>query len=266
MFHPISLPRHSPWSSQVLVIRALFTREIATRFGQYRLGFVWMLLEPVLSVLVIGVLLGPLSGRAVPDIPFAFFVLNGKLLLNLFTGPIGTSMSALKSNKGLLIYPNVRPLDPFLARYFYELLTTLFSFAVFTGIGMWMGIEISLGRLEVLAACYLLTWLMGCGLGLIFAVAAAYYKEVEKIIDVLLAPMVFISAVMFPLAALPQSLQRTLLWNPLVHPIEQARKALFPFYHAGDTGLYYPFTVAVVTLGIGLALFHSSRDFMTQQQ
>lgn len=265
MFHPISLPRHSPWSSQVLVIRALFTREIATRFGQYRLGFVWMLVEPLLSVLVIGVLLGPLGGRAVPDIPFAFFVLNGKLLLNLFTGPIDSSMSALKANKGLLIYPNVRPLDPFLARYFYELLTTFFSFTVFTIVGVWLGIRISLGQLEVLAACYLLTWLMGCGLGLICAVAAAHYKEVEKIVDVILAPMVFVSAVMFPTAALPQSLQRLLLWNPLVHPIEQARQALFPFYHAGETGLFYPFAVAVVVLGIGLVLFHNNRDLLTQQ-
>jgi capsular polysaccharide transport system permease protein len=266
MFHPISLPRHSPWSSQVLVIRALFKREIATRFGEYQLGFVWMLIEPLLSVLVIGVLLGSLAGHTVPDIPFPFFVLHGKLLLNLFTGPMDTSMSALRANKGLLIYPSVRPLDPFLARYFYELLTTLFSFAVFTGVGMWMGIEISLGQLHVLAACYLLTWMMGCGMGLIFAVAAAHYKELEKVIDVVLAPLVFVSAVMFPVFALPTSLQQILLWNPLVHPIEQARKALFPFYHASDTGLFYPFAVAVITLGIGLMLFHSNRNFLTQQQ
>lgn len=265
MFNPISLPRHSPWSSQVLVIRALFNREIATRFGQYRLGFVWMLLEPLLSVLVIGVLLGSLSGQSVPNIPFAFFILNGKLLLNLFTGPIDTSMSALKANKGLLIYPNVRPLDPFLARYFYELLTTLFSFIVFNIVGIWLGIEISLGQLPMLAGCYLLTWLMGCGIGLMCAVAAAHYKELEKVIDVILAPLIFVSAVMFPIAALPESLQRILLWNPLIHPIEQARKALFPFYHAGDTALYYPFTVSVITLSVGLVLFHSNRDFMTQQ-
>ena len=174
-------------------------------------------------------------------------------------------MSALKANKGLLIYPNVRPLDPLLARFFYELLTTLFSFVVFTIVGMWMGIKISLGQLDVLANCYLLTWLMGCGLGLICAVAAAHYKETEKIIDVILAPLVFISAVMFPIAALPTSLQRMLLWNPLIHPIEQARKALFPFYHAGETGLFYPFSVAVITLGIGLVLFHNNRDFMTKQ-
>ena len=265
MFHPITLPRRSPWRSQILVIQALFRREIATRFGEYHLGFVWMLLEPLLSVLVIGVLLGSITGRGVTDIPFAFFVLNGKLLLNLFTGPIESSMSALKANKGLLIYPNVRPLDPLLARFFYELLTTLFSFMVFTIVGMWMGIKISLGQLEVLANCYLLTWLMGCGLGLICAVATAHYKEMQKIVDVILAPLVFISAVMFPISALPTSLQRMLLWNPLIHPIEQARKALFPFYHAGETELFYPFSVAVITLGIGLVLFHNNRDFMTQQ-
>ena len=251
--------------SQVLVIRALFSREIATRFGQYRLGFVWMLLEPLLSVLMIGLLLGSLAGHAVPDIPYPFFILQGKLLLNLFTGPIQSSISALKANKGLLIYPNVRPLDPFLARFFYELLTTLFSFTIFTLISMWLGVVVSLGQLDLLAACYLITWLMGCGLGLIFAVAAAYYKEMEKIMDVVLSPLVFISAVMFPIAALPRSVQEWLLYNPLVHTIEQSRKALFPFYHAGETGLFLPFTVAVVTLGLGLMLFHNSRDYMTRQ-
>jgi capsular polysaccharide transport system permease protein len=265
MFRPIPLPKHSPLASQILVTRALFQREIITRFGQYRLGFIWMLVEPLLSVLVIGVLLGPIFGRTCTDMPFAFFVLNGKLLLNLFTGPINCGAAALTANVGLLIYPNVRPLDPFLARYFYELLTTFFAFTVFTLVGMWMGIDISLSQLHTLAACYLLTWLMGCGIGLMIAVASAHYKELEKVTDVILAPLIFVSAVMFPITSLPANFQKFVLYNPLVHPIEQARKALFPFYHAGDTGLYYPFTVAVVTLGIGLVLFHANRDFMTRQ-
>src|SRR6478672_9017278 len=127
MSTPIPIPRHSPWTSQVLVIRALFQREVTTRFGEYQLGFIWMLLEPLLSVIVIGLLLGSLAGRAVPEIPYPFFVLNGKLLLNLFTGPLNSSINATKANKGLLIYPNVRALDPFIARFVYELLTTLFS-------------------------------------------------------------------------------------------------------------------------------------------
>lgn len=265
MFRPIPLPKHSPLASQILVIRALFQREITTRFGQYRLGFIWMLMEPLLSVLVIGVVLGPVMGSSMTEMPFAFFVLNGKLLLNLFTGPIDSGMQALKSNKGLLIYPNVRPLDPFLARYFYELITTLFAFVVFTLVAMLLGVQISLSHFHTLAGCYLITWLMGCGIGLIIAVASAHYNELEKVVDVITAPLIFISAVMFSISHIPPLYQKYLLWNPLVHPIEQARKALFPFYHAGDTGLYYPFVVAIVTLSLGLVLFHANRDFMTQQ-
>lgn len=265
MFNPISLPRRSAWASQVLVIKALFNREVTTRFGEYQLGFIWMLVEPLISVLVIGFLVGSFGGRAVPEIPYPFFVLNGKLLVNLFTGSLGSSINAIKSNKGLLIYPNVRALDPFIARFFYELMTTLFSFVVFCLIGMWIGIKVSLGNLDTLAACYLITWLMGCGIGLILAVASAHYKEVEKLVEIILSPLVFISAVMFPTAALPTHLQNILLLNPLVHVVELSRKALFPFYNAADTSLFFPFSVAVVVLAFGLMLFNSNRNFLSQQ-
>lgn len=265
MIQPIPLPSHSPWASQILVIRALFQRELTTRFGEYKLGFLWMLLEPILSVIIIGLILGSLGGRAVPEIPYAFFVLNGKLLLNLFTGPIYSSMGALKSNQGLLVYPNVRALDTFLARFVYELLTTLFSFTLFCITGMWIGIEVSLGFLDTLAACYLITWLMGCGFGLIFAVLAAHYKEVEKIVDVILSPMMFISAVMFPISALPTSIQKMLLYNPLVHPIEISRNALFPHYHAEGANLFFPFALAIIVVALGLTLFQGNRTIMSEQ-
>ncbi|MES2438357.1 MAG: ABC transporter permease [Verrucomicrobiota bacterium] len=265
MSTPIPLPKRSAWASQVLVIKALFKREITTRFGEYQLGFFWMLLEPLLSVLVIGFLVGSFGGRAVPEIPYPFFVLNGKLLLNLFTGPLSSSMNAMKANRGLMIYPNVRALDPFIARFVYELITTLFSFTIFCVVGMWMGIQVSLGSLDNLAACYLITWLMGCGLGLILAVASAHYKEVEKIVDVILSPLMFVSAVMFPISALPTSLQNILLFNPLVHVIELSRKALFPFYYAEGADLFFPFAVAIVVVALGLMLFHSNRNFLSQQ-
>lgn len=265
MFKPISLPRRSAWTSQVLVIKALFNREVTTRFGEYQLGFIWMLLEPLLSVLVIGLLMGSFGGRAIPEIPYPFFVLNGKLLLNLFEGPLGSSINAMKANKGLLIYPNVRALDPFIARFVYELVTTLFSFTVFCVFGMWVGVNVSLANLDILAACYLITWLMGCGLGLILTVATAHYKETEKIVGIILSPLMFVSAVMLPTSALPTSLQNILLFNPLVHVVELSRKSLFPFYNASETNLFYPFSVAVVFLAVGLLLFNSNRNFLSQQ-
>lgn len=265
MAQPIPIPKRSPWVSQCLVIRALLKREVATRFGEYRLGFFWMLLEPLLSVIVIGLIIGSIAGRTVPEIPYAYFLLNGRLLIKLFTGPMRAGINAIGSNQGLIVYPTVKPLDIFIARYLYELLTTLFSFSLFCLIGMWLGMEVSLANLDVLLACLLITWLLGCGLGLIFGVAAAYVNEVEKVVTVLQAPLMFISAVLFPISAMPTATQKILLMNPLVHTIELSRKAMFPFYHAEGANLTYPFIVMIIVLGLGLVLFQGNVKYMSQR-
>lgn len=262
---PIPIPKRSPWLSQISVISALLNREITTRFGEYRLGFVWMLVEPLMSVIVIGILIGSVVGRTVPEIPYAYFLLNGRLLLKLLTGPMGSGINAVGSNQGLLVYPTVKPLDTFIARFIYELITTIFSFTLFCVIGMWLGIKISLADLDILGACLLITWLIGCGLGLIFGVATAYVKEVEKVVSVLQSPLMFVSAVLVPISAMPTYAQKLLLLNPLVHTIEESRKALFPYYHAEGANLTYPSIVMIVVLGIGLILFKGNLKYMSQR-
>ena len=265
MYTPIPIPKHSPWVTQVLVIKALLRREMSTRFGEYRLGFFWMLFEPLLGVLVIGVLIGSLAQRAVPEIPYPFFLLNGMLLSKLLTGSMNTGINAIGANQGLLVYPAVRPLDTFMARFLFELFTTMFSYALFCVLGMFFGVFVSLGHLEIIFACHLLTWFTGCGLGLIFGVASAHYSEVDKIVMVLQRPLIFVSAVLFPIASTTGAVQEKLLFNPLVHTIELSRKALFPYYNAGGTTLSYPALVAIVALAVGLTLFHGHRNFLSQR-
>lgn len=262
---PIPIPKRSPWASQMSVLGALLNREIATRFGEYSLGFFWMLIEPLLGVIVVGMVIGSIVGRTVPEIPYPFFLLNGYLLLKLFSGPMNSGVNAVGANQGLLVYPNVRPLDTFIARFLYELLTTVFSFMLFCVVAMWMGLEISLLSLDMLLFCYLLTWFTGCGLGLIFGVAAAHFKEVEKFVMILQRPLLFISAVIIPTSAVPADAQRYLLFNPLVHTIELSRKSLFPHYHAEGSTLFYPTVFAVVVLSVGLMLFHGNRNFLSQR-
>lgn len=261
---PIPIPRRSPWVSQVLVISALLKREVSTRFGEYRLGFFWMLIEPLLGVVIIGMLIGSIAGRTVPEIPYPFFLLNGMLLMKLLSGPMNTGINAVGANQGLLVYPTVRPLDTFLARFLFQLVTTTFSFLLFCAIALWWGIELSFANLDVLLACYMITWLIGCGLGLIFGVLAAHYKEAEKLVNIVQRPLMFVSAVLHPISAVPESVQNALLFNPLVHTIELARNALFPFYPTGGSNLAYPTAFAIIVLSVGLTLFHGNRNYLSK--
>lgn len=262
---PVLVPEHSPWASQRLVLWALVRREAVTRFGKYKMGAMWMLLEPLIAVIVLGLIFAPFIGRTAPDMPYPFFLLTGFVLLKNFKGTMTAGIGAVSGNSGLLIFPKVRPLDLLLARFLFEIGTSMISFILFCVIGMWMGVQLSLGYLQILLATFLITWLLGCGTGLILSVAVVYYGSVEKIAAFISRPLVFVSCVLYPLYNLPSAVQEFLLYNPLVHTIELCRKSLFPLYHTGAVNLLYPACFATVILAFGICLFHNHRHLLTHK-
>jgi len=116
----IRIKQHSAFQTQLYVIKALLKREIVTRFGKYKLGILWMFVDPLMSVIVLGLLLGPLIGRSSGEIPYAFFLLCGFMMLKSVTGPLNMGIGAISSNKGLLVFKQVQPLDPFITRFIGE--------------------------------------------------------------------------------------------------------------------------------------------------
>lgn len=264
MFDPVPIPNHPPWKTQILVIRALLIREIASRFGKYRLGFLWLMLEPVLGVIILGLIIGPIAERSVPEIPYVFFLLNGFLLLQLFTGSMNMGSDAITANQGLLVYPSVQIIDPLLARFIYGLITTSFSFVVFCVVSLWMGVGMSLDNLHVILAAYLITWISGCGFGLLCGIASVHFKETEKFVKVVQRPLVFVSAVLHPTNVLPTEIKELMFYNPLVHTIELSRNALFPFYRVDGANLYYPAAFAIVIFAIGITYFRNNRNMLSE--
>lgn len=260
---PVQIPERSPWTNQRLVLGALLQREAVTRFGKYKMGVVWMLTEPLVGVIVLGLLLGPFVGRTAPDMPYAFFLLNGFVMMRCLTGPMMAGLGAVSSNLGLLVFPKVQPLDLLLARFLFELAMSLLSFTVFCLAGMWAGVQLSLGSLHILLAAFLITWLLGSGVGLLLCVGSAYSKSVEKIMAFIKRPLVFVSCVLVPLYTMPAAAQKILLFNPLVHTLEISRKCLFPFYHIVEVNLAYPAALGMVIFATGICLFHSHRHFLT---
>jgi capsular polysaccharide transport system permease protein len=195
--------------------------------------------------------------------PYAFFLLNGFVLLKTFVGPAMAGIGAISSNSGLLVFPKVRPLDILLARFLFELVSSLFSFTIFSLIGLWIGIQISLAHLHILLATFIITWLLGSGTGLVLAVGTAHFQSLEKIFNFIKRPLIFVSCILYPLYNLPNVAQKILLYNPLVHTIELSRKSMFPLYHIGQVNLFYPTAAAIIVCAVGTCMFHNNRHILT---
>lgn len=71
------MARRSGFEVQIAAVKALFLREIKTRFGKYRLGYLWALLEPTAHLIILIGIFGYIMHRTMPDISFPVFLLNG---------------------------------------------------------------------------------------------------------------------------------------------------------------------------------------------
>jgi capsular polysaccharide transport system permease protein len=260
----IRIKKHTPLKTFLFVLKALLKRERVTRFGKYKLGAVWMLVDPLLSVIVLGLILGPFMGRSTGSVPYPFFLLCGFMLLSLMTGPINSSANAVGANQGLLVFRQVQPFDTFVSRFVFELVTTTLAFMFFCLIGWWFGVEITFMQIFSLIYCLLVTWVTGCGLGLLLGIAAMKIKELEKIIAYIQRPLIFISAILFPISTVPPDYRGYLLLNPLVHTVEYSRSCLFPAYEVPDVNLVYPSIFGLVCLALGMMTYRNNRQFLKQ--
>ncbi len=256
----MAIAKRTPWQVQLAVWSALYKREMKTRFGVYRLGYLWALIEPVSHILVLTFIFSFIAREGYQNVPFASFFAAGIIPFFIFQKTIVASTNAIIPNKGLFIYRQVKPLDTVVVRSLIELLTGAASLIFLAWLGAWFfGYDTIPVRPMELASILLLLFLGSLGLAMICAVIGARWEEAAKIIPTLLRPLYFISGIFMPLQALPQDLHIYVLWNPLLHAIEQIRAAAFSGYDPGKTSLIYLLCWAFLSLLVGLWYFHLNR-------
>jgi len=252
----------SGFEVQQAAVKALFLREIRTRFGKFRLGYFWAILEPSAHLLVLLGIFGFIMHRTMPDISFPVFLLNGIIPYFIFSNITNRSVGAIEANQGLFNYRPVKPIDTIIAR---AMLETLIYAAVYIllMVVVWMAGEyFEITNLLQLVATLSLLVLFSCGIGLIFMVVGRTFAETQKFLPILLKPLYFISCIMFPLHSIPTDYWPYLLWNPLVHAVELSREAVMPGYVSEGVSLSYLAICTLVTVFAGLALYRNREEAM----
>ena len=244
----------SGFEVQKVTVEALFLREIRTRFGKFRLGYLWAILEPSAHLLILLGIFGYIMHRTMPDISFPVFLLNGLIPFFIFSSISKRSVSAIEANQGLFNYRPVKPIDTIIAR---ALLETLIYVSVYI---LLMLIVRMAG--EYFEITNFLQLVLTCSVGLIFMVVGKTFPEMQKVLPILLKPLYFISCIMFPLHSIPKQYWSYLLWNPLVHVVELSREAVMPGYISEGVSLNYLAMFTLITLFIGLALYRTREEAM----
>jgi len=237
------------------VIFALFLRELQSKFND-KFGFSWAFIEPLIFILALSYMRGVISGDDVHSIPLFIFMMIGMVGLQTFTSNLQSVSTSVRRNKPLYAFRQVQPISAIVTAGFLELsikvvVIVLLALAIYL-----TGDTFSINDPLLLIFLFVLLWTLSLSIGLVFAVAAAFVPEVDKLKSMLTRPLMFISCVFFSLQDLPEKFWPYLTWNPLVHFNELARFACFESYGHRGVSLSYAVEVTLVILFLSLALYH----------
>lgn len=247
---------------QKAAVKALFLREIKTRFGKFRLGYLWAALEPMAHMLILLSIIGFIMHRTMPDISFPVFLINGIIPFFVFSNISNRSIGAIEANQGLFNYRPVRPIDTIIARAILESLIYAFVYILLMMIVGLLGEEFEIVNVITLILTWFFLIILSSGVGLIFMVISKTMPETEKFLPILIKPLYFISCIMFSLHNIPKEYWPYLLWNPIVHIVELSRASVVPGYSSDGVSIYYLAFCSLLTLFIGLALYRNREEAM----
>jgi capsular polysaccharide transport system permease protein len=250
----------SPYKIQKDVLYALLLREFSARFGRSRVGFFWVLIEPIAHVAFPVVMFGFIFDRHVTGYDYPVFLLYGLLPYFLFRSICMQTMEGVNASRGLLSYRPVHLIDLIFMKAIFTLAleSTLFLIIsmglTFFGYDLVPSLPIEWLGLMVGVCMFAL------GLGMILAAITSFIPDARSVIRVSFMPLYLISGVVLPVSRFPPEWVDRLSINPLLHWIEASRQLGLAHYRPIEQLSYQVlFFSMVVTTFFGLALYRLRR-------
>ena len=251
----MKIAQQSPWQIQKSVVFALFIRELSSRFGRFKLGYVWAVAEPFFTILAFCLIRIAMGSGSIEGLAFPIFFASGMLIYTIFNN-IGQAMIGLvESNLALMNYQRIKPMDPLIARSILEIIISAISIFTILGGFYWAGYSFTWNNTLGFIAVFILISAFSFGVGCIFAVVSLLFQEFKKIAPIVIRPTFFISGIFFSTNSIPEHLLPYLLWNPILHAIELGRDVMFVEYNCAHASWSYLSFSTLASLALGLALF-----------
>ncbi|MDX1999941.1 MAG: ABC transporter permease [Thermoanaerobaculia bacterium] len=235
----------------------LVLRDLKVRYRRSTLGFLWTMLQPLLTMIVLQVVFS--TAFRFPLANYSVYVLSGILFWNFFSQSVVASMNSLRGNARLIQkLPVPKAVFP---------IATVLSGLVNLGLALvpLFGLLLVTGHpltpsLLFLPVSILIVATFTLGAGLLLSPLAVFFTDVVELIGVALMLLMYLTPVFYPRSIVPERYEWLVRYNPLRSILEVFRDPIYLHKVPPLTHLTVAVAIAVVTLVLGAYFFRRSSD------
>jgi lipopolysaccharide transport system permease protein len=242
-WQPVDL--HEIWLYREL-LGFLIWRDIKIRYKQTALGGLWAILQPLIAMVIFGVLFNRVVNMPSDGSPYLLFVYAGLVPWTFFANAVGLSSNSLLASEQMVrkvYFPRLLVPLGMIGALGVDMLVSLGFMAVLMVKYQW---PVS-GALLWLPVFMLGSFLSAGGLGLILAALNVQYRDVKYVVPFFTQMAFFVTPVLYPLSHVPAALKLPLALNPMAGMVEGFRYALL--------GSPVSWTLVCTSTGMSLLIF-----------
>ncbi|WP_420405139.1 ABC transporter permease [Nisaea sp.] len=238
------------------ILKSMVRNELASRYRNTVLGFLWPLINPLVMILVYSFVFGLIfevrfgATPAQSEVPYGIVLFSGLMLHVLLAETLLRAQSIVLDNPNYVkrvVFPlEILPVAALLSNLVHAVMALAVLVVVILVYGVslhWTGLLLPLAWLPLVV--------MLAGLGLLVASLGVFIRDIGQVLGFMMTILMFGSSILFPPEMLPEPLRPWLLLNPLTIPVDASRDLLlwghFPNWER--LGIYSAVAVAALWVG-----------------
>lgn len=237
------------------VIYNLITSNLRSRYRRSVLGFLWSLLNPLLTMLILAFVFSSLYRLSMSE--FGLYVFSGLLPWQLIANSAIGATTSITSAEGFLKKVSLPPIIFPIVTVGIEVANFLFSLLGLSIIAIIWGLKGSLALVILLPTALLLLVIFILGLALLISTFSVYFRDLPHLLSVGFMGLFYLTPIIYQKSLLPVHLIPWLKLNPFYHFIDIFHQLLYA-NTIPDMGAWAICALlAILSLWLGLIVFKS---------
>jgi ABC-type polysaccharide/polyol phosphate export permease len=234
------------------LIWVLALKELRVRYKRSTLGFLWALLNPLFTMIILTVVFSKIMRIQIPH--YSVFLLSTLLPWTFFSQSLGYSVESIVGNGDLLkkvdVAKSVFPMAAVLSNvinFFFSLipLVILLPFLHFPFHLAWLYLPVPFLGLACLAL----------GFGFFFAMANVFFRDMSHILQIVLSAWFYVTPIIYTLDLMPARYRIILRFNPVLYSLNGFRLAIYYGILPSPQSVALTLGGGLLVLYIGFSLF-----------
>ena len=240
----VQLNLHDLWAYRELLY-FLTLRDIKVRYKQTLMGAVWVVIQPLMTMLIFTLIFNKFARLNTKDIPYPLFAYSGLLLWTFFSNAVTSGTYSLVNNSHLVTkvyFPRV-----FIpaAAVGAGLVDLAIASLLLIALAIYYGVNPSWNAL-LLPFFVLLAAMLALGTGMLVSALTVKYRDLRHALPFVMQFWMFASPVIYPTSIVPEQWRWILIINPMTGILEGFRAAL--------TGRAFEWSVIAVSAIVATSL------------